>query len=126
MQTAVQKPASAPDDLATQLAASLLLHERLRQIEKEGYTSEHDDHHIGGELAFAAAAYAYAGGCEDGARLVPSVFWPWNLDDWKSRSKRVCLIKAGALILAELERLARLEAAQVMRAVSHGKQEAAQ
>lgn len=35
--------------------------ERTRQIEREGYTPEHDDTHDGGELALAAACYAAAG-----------------------------------------------------------------
>jgi hypothetical protein len=32
--------------------------ERLRQIMTEGYSAEHDDGHIHGELAMAAACYA--------------------------------------------------------------------
>ena len=32
--------------------------ERKRQIEVEGWSSEHDDVHTGGEMALAAAAYA--------------------------------------------------------------------
>ncbi len=87
--------------------------ERRRQIEVEGWTPEHDDKHHGGELATAAAAYAYAAGVDDaqrapfvGGRLAPRG-WPWSLEWWKPTTRRRDLIKAGALIVAEIERLDR-------------------
>lgn len=117
------KPSNS--DLATQLAASLIVHERLRQIEGEGYTPEHDDHHDGGEMALAASAYAYAGIRSEQSNRLPPSCWPWGFSDWKPGDRRSNLVKAGALILAELERLAREEAARAERAVSHGKREGA-
>ena len=36
----------------------LIAEERQRQIEEEGWTAEHDDHHPDGELALAACCYA--------------------------------------------------------------------
>lgn len=93
-------------------AAADVLNERLRQITDEGWTSEHDDEHDQGEMAAAAAAYAtnavrsilgrsYAGN-------MPGI-WPksWQFKWWKPRTPREDLVRAGALILAEIERIDR-------------------
>ena len=79
--------------------------ERRRQIEVECWTPEHDDEHRAGEMAKAAACYALvsAGFNPDAAGSV----WPWRRRWWKPSDKRRDLIKAGALILAEVERLDR-------------------
>lgn len=79
--------------------------ERQRQIIAEGWTPEHDDTHDGGELAAAAACYAHSA-----SRSPHSVLhlWPWSWDWFKQRDEpRRKLIKAGALIVAEIERLDR-------------------
>lgn len=77
--------------------------ERQRQISVEGWTPEHDDEHSDGEMALAASCYACAGAnLDDAARD-----WPWD-DSWfKPGDQRRNLVKAGALILAEIERLDR-------------------
>ena len=99
-------------------AAQDVLAERRRQIEAEGWTPEHDDEHGAGELARAAAAYAL----DAGNRLDPHAvtggeapsFWPWHGGRprearwWKPSDPRRNLVKAGALILAEIERLDRM------------------
>ena len=78
--------------------------ERQRQIDGEGWTVAHDDQHNNGELAKAAAAYASYGA----SFTVPNGLWPWSNEWWKpTGSKRRALVKAGALILAEIERLDR-------------------
>lgn len=85
--------------------------ERRRQIEAEGWTPEHDDEHDTGALASAAGCYAmfslaYPAGD-------PSHFWPWDKSWWKpSPDGRRNMVKAGALILAEIERLDRVAASQ--------------
>ncbi|MCY1301645.1 hypothetical protein D9M70_512690 [compost metagenome] len=90
-------------------AARDVLAERRRQVEAEGWTTEHDDDHGDGQMAQAAAAYAlrtrWTGNIAESDS--PS-FWPWSEEWWKPTSKRRMLIKAGALILAEIERLDRL------------------
>jgi hypothetical protein len=98
-------------------AARALIAERQRQIEREGYTEAHDDEHDTGELAGAAAAYALAAaddlyplslGDGDYREEAPDCFplgWTWKHD-----TPRRMLVKAGALVLAELERLDRTEA----------------
>lgn len=79
--------------------------ERRRQITAEGWTPEHDDKHNGGELADAAACYAlWAGGINPGNWRE---FWPWAPEWLKHSEPRRMLVKAGALILAEIERLDR-------------------
>jgi len=89
-------------------AARDVLAERRRQIEVEGWTPEHDDEHSNGEMARAALCYVTA---KERSHL-PSVplKWPWPDEWWKPDGYRRNLVKAGALILAEIERLDRLSA----------------
>ncbi len=102
-------------------AAQDVLNERQRQVSVEGWTPEHDDAHATGEIARAAATYAIAGGWPDQAeRAVMDEFgdssatphriqavWPWSREWWRPTDRRRDLVKAGALILAEIERLDR-------------------
>ncbi len=88
--------------------------ERVRQIEAEGWTAEHDDSHAEGEMARAAAAYCLGqyemtGRVQDGKRFLlwRSVLWPWSKEWWKPKTRREDLIRAAALIVAEIERLDR-------------------
>lgn len=85
-------------------AALDVLAERRRQVEAEGWTPEHDDKYPGGQLACAAIAYLMVGVNPNGARL----WWPWDAKFWKpSPDTRRNLIKAGALLLADIEWLDR-------------------
>lgn len=95
-----------------------VLAERKRQIEAEGWTPEHDNVHSDGQMAAAAACYALA---SDGVNYVERlgmrghvhqrrIIWPWGREWWKPSSRRRNLVKAGALILAEIERLDRIPA----------------
>ncbi|EKA44657.1 hypothetical protein PABE177_2360 [Pseudomonas aeruginosa ATCC 700888] len=86
--------------------------ERLRQVEDEGWTPEHDDEHADGQMAQAAGCYAlHAGGIgtdwPDGRQNGSALFWPWDKDSWKPTTPRRDLVKACALALAEIERLDR-------------------
>lgn len=107
-----------PDTTPQTRAVLDVLRERFRQISQEGWTPEHDDTHIGGELAVAAAAYASEAAAMDDERDPenPPDYWPWDASWWKSTDRRSDLIKAGALIIAEIERSDRAEA----KAVDHG------
>lgn len=89
-------------------AASDVLAERQRQIEAEGWTPKHDDIHEGGEMAEAASCYALHAHvpAESKAKYKPT-YWPWACKWWKPGETRRDLVKAGALILAEIERLDR-------------------
>lgn len=79
--------------------------ERRRQIEAEGWTPEHDDSHVMGELAMAAACYA-APTMFARADGLPEL-WPWSREWWKPKDRRRNLVIAAALIAAEIERLDR-------------------
>lgn len=96
----------------------LIAAERSRQINEEGWTPEHDDSHQNGEMAKAAACYAvgedipvFRGtlqgvGFEGDPRI--HRLWPWEAEWWKPSADRGRnLVKAGALIAAELDRLLR-------------------
>ncbi|MFM0328214.1 hypothetical protein [Paraburkholderia strydomiana] len=89
-------------------AARDVLAERQRQVSAEGWTPEHDDDHTEAEMALAAACYAMAAGGYAKGQTPP--IWPWSLSWWKPAYGRRDLIKAGALILAEIERVDRASA----------------
>lgn len=91
-------------------AARDVLAERQRQMEVEGWTPEHDDMHGDGQMAVAAGYFALASGSPYERSLgrghMP-IYWPWAPSWWKPRAKRENLVRAGALVLAEIERLDR-------------------
>lgn len=89
--------------------------ERFRQISEEGWTTEHDDQHDDGQLAQAGSCYAdlayhQAAGNSDevtDVMLEPHPFWPWDPPFWKPKDPRRNLVRAAALIIAEIDRLDR-------------------
>ena len=90
----------------------LIAEERQRQIEVEGWTAEHDSQHKNGELANAAVCYAMTPDLENlmcntwDNNFIIEVF-PFEMS-WLKRTpnNRVRdLVKAGALIAAEIDRL---------------------
>ena len=83
-------------------ASQDVLAERQRQRNIEGWTEDHDDEHMGGELAVAASCYAY-----NPSGAITPLNWPWHPDWWKPGDARRNLVKAAALALAEIERLDR-------------------
>ncbi|MCW9596636.1 hypothetical protein [Klebsiella michiganensis] len=97
-------------------AAADVLAERQRQVTAEGWSSKHDDQYKNTELAFAASCYAFHAAAaswdleDDGipydSHPVPKQ-WPWDPSWWKPTDARRDLVKAGALILAEIERIDR-------------------
>ena len=95
-------------------AARDVLAERERQVNVEGWTPAHDDEHDQGEMAVAAACYALASTwLSEWARTnVVAKYWPWDLKWFKSEDSRRNLVKAGALVLAEIERRDRGEQAK--------------
>ncbi|MBU9552612.1 hypothetical protein KTE50_29175 [Burkholderia multivorans] len=88
-------------------AARDVLAERRRQVEQEGWTPAHDDEHDMGEMAHAAAWYSVDQMMRSALDERGLSFWPWAQEWWKPTTPRRDLVKAGALILAELERLDR-------------------
>lgn len=111
---AARSPVFDNDRISVSAAAKDVLAERRRQVAQEGYGTEHDDAYPSGEIAAYAAFYAMPPAAREwpatetgygetfGEAIVPA--------DWtapKTGDRRRELVKAGALILAELERLDR-------------------
>ena len=111
----------AADDAAPLTGAELIVAERNRQMEKEGWTPEHDAQHVNGQITEAAVCYALnkqkrpPNGCMIGSMghgedvefgfVHPA--WPWH-SDWDKREKHdriKSLSIAGALLAAEIDRL---------------------
>jgi len=108
----------------------LIAAERTRQVADEGWTPQHDDRHERNELALAAAAYALRGSGRDelyatigrhpfsgfnaGYVGTARLFWPFEKEWWKPSGDPIRnLVKAGALIAAEIDRLQRAKAKEV-------------
>lgn len=92
----------------------LIAEERKRQVEKEGWDEKHDSEHWREELRDAAICYAWGKrgisrrfDHEDAHAEVSIYLWPWEDKWWKPTPKNRIkeLIKAGALIAAEIDRL---------------------
>lgn len=110
----------------------LVTAERRRQVEKEGWTEGHDLQHDDDDLELAAACYALPerkrpkiqcssqrGGFSSrgDAHWEQVEYWPWDPEWWKPTPKNRIreLVKAGALIVAAIDRLlANEEPAEVM------------
>jgi hypothetical protein len=90
--------------------------ERQRQIEAEGYDQDHDDEHVNDEIAALACFYAMPPGAREwdtsstgyGLRLGDAIL-PHGWASIEDGDRRRELVKAGALILAEIERLDRID-----------------
>lgn len=97
---------------ASAKVAGELFEERVRQQIGEPWTIAHDDAGEDGDLAFAGACYAQEAGHQMRQGRGPNghpafVSWPWGQDAWKPGVARRALVKAGALIIAAIERLDR-------------------
>ena len=100
----------------TSLALADIREERVRQMHAEGWTPEHDDMHRAGEMARAASCYALQSTLGNPERCfeaevsggtISYLLWPWDGKWWKPTTPRRDLVKAAALIVAEIERLDR-------------------
>ena len=96
-------------------ALFLIAKERQRQIEEEGWDESHDDEHEHGELAAAAACYSIPPETPNFNSLKMEL-WPWSDEWWKPKGRVSDLVRAGALILAELERIRREETNKMLEA----------
>lgn len=99
----------------------LIAAERIRQIDEEDFDERYDRRWTTGQLTQAAMCYA----AEDirfkgyelyhkasAAEHSEPLFWPWNSRWWKPKDRKRNLVKAGALIAAEIDRLEAEEKAQ--------------
>lgn len=86
-------------------AISDVIAERQRQQSVKGFTTQQDDTYIGGELAAAAICYIEPMEAES--------YWPadWFDDSFRPSDYRRNMVKACALLIAEIERLDRQQEA---------------
>ncbi|WP_335955454.1 hypothetical protein, partial [Acinetobacter guillouiae] len=91
--------------------------ERKRQIDQEHHSHEHDDEYDQNELIRAASSYlshvigrgwVFKETCPETYQdeEAPDL-WPWDLDFWKPKNPRRDLVRAAALIIAEIEKIDR-------------------
>ncbi len=93
-------------------AHNMIQEERRRQIEEEGWTADHDDQHSKRELASAARLYYLHAVHPDALAVLETLdgapaTWPWAAHWWRPTTPIRDLVKAGALIDAEMDRLQR-------------------
>jgi|TARA_B100002003_G_C14045071_1_gene503406 hypothetical protein len=87
-----------------------VIRERIEQLDKHCHSPEHDAGHDREELAKAAVCYAApkpAGFSRND--ILDSELWPFERAAWKPTTRRRDLVKAAALILAEIDRLDAME-----------------
>ena len=103
--------------------------ERLRQIEVEGCTPAMDSGYVSNELLRAALVYAeperlFVERQTEDHRGSYTMFeplrWPWQWHFLKRKSRREDLIRAAALLAAEIERLDRWDAAERKEKLANG------
>ena len=100
----------------TMNGVQLIAAERMRQIEDEKFSAKRDDKYVLGELGMAAESYLSAVVTpdeegDDNGMPRPSWDWPWDKNWWKPAQDPIRnLVKAGALIAAEIDRLQRAQA----------------
>ena len=92
-----------PDEMSPALMD--VVQERIRQVSHEGWTAAHDDAYPMGKLAQAGATYAKNAGVPFVNQ--PPHGWPFPREWWKPTTPRRDLVKAAALILAEIEKMDR-------------------
>ena len=90
-------------------AVQSVIAERQRHQSAEGWTPEHDDQYSKSQLLWASSCYVL--NAIHPFNRIP-FDWPWTPEWWKRTNPRRDLVKAGALILAEIERIDRQESAQ--------------
>lgn len=103
---------TAPFTDYQQIAIDMIEQERRRQILEEGYLPTRDDNYKKDELAIAASCYLYAPlypfNVASGQK--PPNQWPLAPSAWKPVTGRIRqLVKAGGLVIADLERELRKE-----------------
>lgn len=85
---------------------TLIIRERAKQVAKCGYSIKHDDEHKYGELRAAAIAYLLS---PDIGGEGPIGHWPFERESFNPGVGIEPLVKAGAMIAAEIDRLLRVQ-----------------
>lgn len=91
-----------------------VVRERTRQIDDLGHSLANDDNYDEGVLSGAGAAYALNASKQLGLYIgyqsskIPE-FFAWDKKHWKPKTPREDLVRAAALIIAEIEKIDRQE-----------------
>ena len=84
--------------------AGMIVQERRRQVDQEGYSPEHDR---GQRWAITRAGIAYAiaslSTLTDDQHDEAWAWWPWSTEAWKPKDALADLVRAGALIAAAID-----------------------
>ncbi|HHE3631944.1 TPA: hypothetical protein ACPDW7_000999 [Pasteurella multocida] len=80
---------------------TLIANERLRQQSEKGFSLNSDTQYTNDELVRAAMCYLQA----QSRHAIMPIFWPWGKKYWNPKDRKENLIRAGALIAAEIDRL---------------------
>ena len=83
----------------------LIAAERQRQIEVEGFDAEHDSGHDCADLLAAAECYAKENPVMHDDANFP-IHWPFDDGYWNPKTRERNLVRAGALALAAVDRIA--------------------
>ena len=110
--------------MKTQEVIADILDERVRQIMMERHDIAKDDRYVDGELSLAAACYvteSYRNGhISDLKNALLTGFsgqiWPWSGRWWNPGDRRRNLVRATALIVADIERLDRASTSDATQA----------
>lgn len=112
----------ADADTISQNVIGDVIAERVRQMRVKGYTYEHDDEHMNREIARGAATHVlhyvhravFAAASLAEYRMLAGApkdcGWPDDWNDFEPSTPRADLVRAAAMIIAEIERLDRKEA----------------
>lgn len=89
--------------------SELIAEERERQLSDERHLPQNDDLYTDNQLARAAESYLVAVTSpdeegDDKGKARPDWDWPWHNSSWKPGTDVRNLVKAGALIAAEIDR----------------------
>jgi hypothetical protein len=82
-----------------------VLREREGQVTAHRHTPEKDNTYRTGDLAMAGLWYALPQNMREWFVEHGVSFWPWSEISFKPRDRRKDLVKAAALLLAEIERI---------------------
>ncbi len=99
------------------IGTTMITAERKRQVEKEKWLPSYDDEHNPADLASAGISYALDAVSrltdkpehkKEDLEYSAKLYWPWEEKYWKPTKDIVRqLVKAGALIAAEIDRIER-------------------
>lgn len=97
-------------------ATELIALERKRQLEVLGWTAEHDNQYRRGQLLLAAICYFFIGTFKGNVVALNEFgvpyLWPWQNSWWKPKDEVRNLVRAGALAMAEIDRISRITVCQ--------------